>query len=479
MGMQTRREFIRIMGVAAASVGTGALLPSRAEADRASGRGAGQPNIIYILADDLGYGDLGCYGQEIIKTPNIDQLAEEGMRFTDHYAGSTVCAPSRCCLMTGLHTGHAIVRANGNVPLRPSDVTVAELLKKAGYTTGIIGKWGLGEPETTGIPNKQGFDYWFGYLNQRHAHNYYPSYLWRNEEKYDLKNKVNHVIGGRDRTPGGVATKRVEYSHDLFAKEALGFVEKNKDKRFFLYLPLTIPHANNEAGNKGMEVPSFGQYASKDWPEPQKGHAAMITRMDGDVGKLMALLEKLGLDKNTIVMFTSDNGPHKEGGADPDFFNSSGPLKGYKRALHEGGIRVPMIARWPGRIKAGSTSDHISAFWDVLPTCCELAGADAPKDIDGISMVPTFLGRRQKKHDVLYWEFHEQGKKQAVRMGNWKGIRLNVAKKPDGPIELYNLRNDIGEKKNVADRHPEIVAKIEKYMKSERTPSEHWKMPGE
>jgi len=481
MDKQTRREFIRMMGVAAASARASSPLPSSAGASRASPKGAGRPNIIFILADDLGYGDLGSYGQKTIKTPNVDKLAEEGMRFTDHYAGSTVCAPSRCCLMTGLHTGHALVRANGSVPLRPSDVTVAKLLRKAGYTTGIIGKWGLGEPETTGIPNKQGFDYWFGYLNQRHAHNYYPSYLWRNEEKYELKNKVNHIIGGRDRTPGGVSTRRVEYSHDLCAREALHFVEKNKDKPFFLYLPFTIPHANNEAANKGMEVPSFGQYADKDWPEPQKGHAAMITRMDGDIGKLMTLLKKLGLDKNTVVMFSSDNGPHKEGGADPAFFNSSGPLKGYKRALYEGGIRVPMIARWPGRIKAGSTSNHASAFWDFLPTCCELAGADAPEDIDGISMVPALLGRsrQQKEHEALYWEFHEQGKKQAVRMGNWKGVRLNVAKKPDGPIELYDLKNDIGERNNVANRHPEIVARIEKYMKSARTPSEHWKMPGE
>ncbi|TKJ39612.1 MAG: N-acetylgalactosamine-6-sulfatase [Planctomycetes bacterium B3_Pla] len=464
------------MGIAAASAGVSSLLPGSATAGRSNG-----PNIIYVLADDLGYGDLGCYGQKTIKTPNIDKLAEEGMKFTDHYAGSTVCAPSRCCLMTGLHTGHALVRANGNVPLRPSDVTVAELLKDAGYSTGIIGKWGLGEAGSTGIPNRQGFDYWFGYLNQRHAHNYYPTYLWRNEEKVPLKNEVNHVIGGRDRTPGGVATRRVEYSHDLFAEEALGFVEQNKDRPFFLYLPFTIPHANNEAGGKGMEVPSFGPYSDKEWPDPQKGHAAMITRMDSDVGRLMAKLKKLGLDENTLVMFSSDNGPHKEGGGDPAFFNASGPLKGYKRALYEGGIRVPMIARWPDRIKAGSVSDHISAFWDFLPTCCELVGVEAPDGIDGISMVPTLLGqsRRQKKHEVLYWEFHEQGKKLAVRMGNWKGIRLNVAKKPDGPIELYNLKDDIGEKNNLAGRHPEIAAKIAGHMKTARTPSEHWRMPGE
>jgi arylsulfatase A-like enzyme len=477
MGKQTRREFIKMMGITAASAGVSSLLPSCARKEQVTIK----PNIIFILADDLGYGDLGCYGQKTIKTPNIDRMAAGGMRFTDHYAGSTVCAPSRCCLMTGLHTGHALVRGNARVPLRPSDVTVAELLKKAGYTTGIIGKWGLGEPDSTGIPNRQGFDYWFGYLNQRHAHNYYPKYLWRNLEKIELANEVNHIIDGRDRSPGGVATKRVEYSHDLFAEEALDFVEQNKDKPFFLYLAYTIPHANNEAKQEGMEVPSLEPYADKDWPEPQKGHAAMITRMDRDIGRLMAQLKKFGLDENTFVMFSSDNGPHKEGGADPSFFGSSGPLQGYKRALYEGGIRVPTIARWPGRIEAGSLSDHVSAFWDFLPTCCELIGAEAPEGIDGISMVPTLLGqsRRQKKHEFLYWEFHEQGKRQAVRMGDWKGVRLNVAKNPDGPIELYDLKDDIGEKNNVADKHPEIVAKIEGYMKAARTPSEHWPLPGQ
>ena len=481
MSKPTRRKFLKMMGVTTASVCASSLWTNRAGFGRSAEAKTGRPNIIFILADDLGYGDLGCYGQKTIQTPNIDTIAAEGMRFTDHYAGSTVCAPSRCCLMTGLHTGHAWVRGNARVPLRPADVTVAELLKQAGYTTGIIGKWGLGEPETTGIPNRQGFDDWFGYLNQRHAHNYYPSYLWRNEDKFMLKNEVNHVIGGRDRTPGGVATKRVEYSHDLFAAEALRFVEQNKDRPFFLYLPFTIPHANNEAGKKGMEVPSFGPYAGKDWPEPQKGHAAMITRMDGDIGKLMAKIKALGLDEKTVVMFSSDNGPHKEGGGDPAFFNASGPLRGYKRALYEGGIRVPMIARWPGKIEAGSVSGHISAFWDFLPTCCELAGVNAPEGIDGLSMLPTLLDRSesQKKHDYLYWEFHEQGKKQAVRMGRWKGVRLNAAKKPDGPIELYDLQNDIGEENNIAKRHPEIVAKIESYMKTARTPAEHFSWPGD
>jgi arylsulfatase A-like enzyme len=481
MSRQTRREFMTMMGVAAASAGASLLWPRCTRISRGAGAKKDRPNIIFILADDLGYGDPGCYGQKTIQTPNIDKMAAEGMRFTDHYAGSTVCAPSRCCLMTGLHSGHAWVRGNALVPLRPSDVTVAELLKQAGYTTGIIGKWGLGEPETTGIPNKQGFDYWFGYLNQRHAHNYYPSYLWRNEEQFPLKNEVNHVIGGWDRTPGGVATNRVEYSHDLFAADALRFVEQNRDRPFFLYLALTIPHANNEAGNKGMEVPSFGPYADKDWPEPQKGHAAMITGMDRDIGRLMAKLKTLGLHEQTLVMFSSDNGPHKEGGGDPAFFNASGPLRGYKRALYEGGIRVPMIARWPGRIEAGSTSDHVSAFWDFLPTCCELIGINAPDRIDGISMLPTLLGRsgQQKKHEYLYWEFHEQGKKQAIRMGRWKGVRLNAAKKPDGPIELYDLQSDLGEKNNVAGQHPQVVTKIEGYMRTTRTPAEHFSWPGE
>jgi len=354
MDTESRREFLRSAGIAAAAVASG-LLPGCASAERRAKAATRRPNIIFILADDLGYGDLGCFGQKTIQTPNIDKLAAEGMKLTDYYAGSTVCAPSRCCLMTGLHTGHALVRGNARVPLRPEDMTVAKLLKGAGYTTGIIGKWGLGEGGSTGIPNRQGFDYWFGYLNQRHAHNYYPDFLWKNEEKIPLKgNKLTRPAEGG----WGVAAEKVTYSHDLFAGEALNFVEKNKARPFFLYLALTIPHANNEAGKKGMEVPDFGDYADKDWPEAQKGHAAMITRMDGDIGRLIAKLKALGIDNDTFVFFSSDNGPHKEGGADPAFFKSSGPLRGYKRALYEGGIRVPTIARWPGKIKAGTTSAH-------------------------------------------------------------------------------------------------------------------------
>ena len=444
------------------------------------------PNIVFILVDDLGYGDLGCYGQKTIQTPCIDRMADQGMRFTHCYAGSTVCAPSRCCLMTGYHTGHARVRGNARVPLLPEDVTVAELLKSAGYQTGIIGKWGLGEPDTTGIPNRQGFDTWFGYLNQRHAHNYYPAYLWENETEFPLRNEVVHTIGGRDRTPGGVATKRVDYSHDLFAERALEFVKANRDKPFFLYLAMTIPHANNEASNRnikeaeipayrGMEVPDFGPYKDKDWPAPQKGHAAMITRMDADIGRLFKLLAELRIDDETIVFFTSDNGPHKEGGADPAFFGSSGPLRGYKRALYDGGIRVPMIARWPGKIAAGTTSDLPWAFWDFLPTACDLAGTEAPKGIDGISVLPTLLGYpdKQKRHDYLYWEFHEgRGSKQAVRMGKWKGVKNRIP----GPIELYDVIADPGETQNVAKDHPDVVAKIASDIAEARTESEHWEL---
>jgi len=475
MANHTRRDFLKNAGIAMA---TYSLLPGCATAGRATRKRRNKPNIIFILADDLGYGDVGCFGQKVIQTPNIDNLAKEGMKLTDHYAGSTVCAPSRCVLMTGLHSGHALVRGNARLPLRPEDVTVAELLKTAGYTTAIIGKWGLGEADSTGIPNRQGFDYWFGYLNQRHAHNYYPEFLWKNEQKITLKgNKLTKPAQGG----WGVSSPQVTYSHDLFAADALDFLDKNRDKPFFLYLPFTIPHANNEAGNKGMEVPDFGPYADKDWPDPQKGHAAMITRMDGDIGKIMARLKELDIDEDTYVLFSSDNGPHKEGGADPAFFKSSGPLKGYKRSLYEGGIRVPTIARWPGKIKPGSKTDHISAFWDFLPTCCDIAGVETPDGLDGISMLPTLLGqnKKQKNHEYMYWEFHEQGKRQAVRIGDWKGIRQNVAKKPDGPIELYNLKDDIGEKNNIAKDNPAIVEKIAKIMKSARTPSKNWKMPGE
>jgi len=416
------------------------------------------------MADDLGYGDVGCYGQQTIQTPVMDRLASQGLRCTACYAGSTVCAPSRCVLMTGLHTGHARVRGNALVPLEPEDVTVAEVLKSGGYATGIFGKWGLGEPGTAGIPNRQGFDQWFGYLNQRNAHNYYPEYLWRNTERVALE-------GNRD-------GKRTQYSPNPIMDEALTFIRAKRGEPFFLYLAVTLPHANNErtreTGN-GMEIPSDEPYSDRDWPQQQKNHAAMITRFDADVGRVMQTLNQCGIDDQTIVFVTSDNGPHREGGADPNFFHSSGPLRGIKRSLTDGGIRVPMIVRWPTMIEAGTTSDEPWSFQDFLPTAAELARVEPPPGIDGISMVPTLLGprragRRQAAHEYLYWEFHEKGFKQAVRMGPWKGIRAKRGK----PLKLYDVVADIGEKNNVAAQHPEVVAKIESILKTARTPSPHW-----
>jgi arylsulfatase A-like enzyme len=438
------------------------------------------PNIIYILADDLGYGDLSSYGQREFATPNIDRLAAEGLKFTQHYAGSTVCAPSRCSLMTGLHTGHCQIRGNKNTlpegqwPLEAGTFTIARMLRDAGYTTGAFGKWGLGSPAAEGSdgdPNNQGFDYFFGYNCQSQAHKYYPRYLWRNLNKIEL--------------PGNDPEKQTgDYSHDLIMNEALGFIRKNKNGPFFVYLPLTIPHAE-------LAVPedSLNKYKGR-FPEPEpfihkneKGYgtqthpraafAAMVDRMDGDIGRLLTLLKELEIDDNTIVFFTSDNGPHREGGADPDFFDSSGPLRGYKRDLYEGGIRVPLLVRWPGHIAPGRTTDHISAFWDVLPTLAQLAGLPDIRKTDGISFRPTLLAQpeQQKTHNSLYWEFHEQGGKQAVRMGNWKGVRLNAMNNPDGPIELYDLSADIAESTNLADVHPDITAKIAAIIKQEHQPN--------
>ena len=452
----------------------------RGSAQAAETPGTRRPNIIFILADDLGYGDLGCYGQEVILTPNLDHMAAEGIRFTQCYAGSTVCAPSRCCLMTGLHTGHARVRGNARVPLRPKDVTVAEVLKQAGYATALIGKWGLGEPDTTGVPNRKGFDAFFGYLNQAHAHNSFPTYLWRNEEKVAIEGNVE----SKDH-PGVCSECRV-FSNDLFTQEALRFIEEKKASPFFLYLAYTIPHANNERGaatGDGMETPGYEPYADKPWPQPQKGHAALITRLDRDVGAVLRKLKDLGLDENTIVFFSSDNGTHKEGGADPRFFKSSGPLRGYKRDLYEGGIRVPMIVRWLGKIRPGTVSEHVWAFWDFLPTAADLATTKTPAGLDGVSVAPVLLGGQQDvglvpklnlgtrlAEPFLYWEFHERGFTRAVRMGTWKAVSLDPAR----PLELYDLRTDIGETHNVADKHPDVVKRIEEYLQTARSDSENW-----
>lgn len=440
-----------------------------------------KPNIIYIIADDLGYGDLGCYGQKIIKTPNIDRICNEGMKFTQHYSGSTVCAPSRCSLMTGMHTGHAHVRGNGEiqpegqVPIAKDIPTIAELLKNTGYTTGMFGKWGLGGPDTGSEPSDRGFDYWYGFNCQRQAHNYYPTHLWRNRKKVILK-------GNRD-------GKCEQFSHNLIAEEALAFIKRNKDKPFFAFMPFTIPHAELAVPKEAMgmydgkikEVEIFkdpsvvykqGSYNAQ--AKPRTAFAAMISLMDKNIGRIMALLKELGIDDNTIVMFTSDNGPHHEGGADPKFFNSSGLLTGSKRHLYEGGIRVPMIARWPGKIEPNSGTDHISAFWDVMPTLCEISNSKPPKGIDGISFLPVMLGKKQKQHKYLYWEFHEQGGKQAVRMGRWKAMRLRASINPEAPIRLYDLDNDIAEKNNIAANHPQIVKQMDQIMKDARVHSDRW-----
>ena len=420
---------------------------------------AEKPNIIFILADDLGYGELGCYGQKIIQTPNLDRMAAEGMRFTHFYAGATVCAPSRSVLMTGQHHGHTRVRGNAGKKnalaqaLRPGEITVPSLLKASGYTTALIGKWGLGDEgeAEVGMPHRQGFDQFFGYLNQRHAHNHYPKYLWRDETK----------------------EPNTAYSDDRFADEAVKFVSDHKDKPFFLYWSMVVPHANNAMKGKGplggAEVPDLGVYADKDWPGPDKGHAAMITRLDSYVGRMLDELKKLGIADNTLVIFTSDNGPHNESGHNINRFNPSGPYTGIKRSLTDGGIRVPFIAWWPGKVKP-AVSDHVGYFGDFMATAAEISGATLPPDRDSISILPTLSGERgQKSHEFLYWEFHEGGFKQAaLYQGRWKGIRR------DRRLFLYDQQNDIAEKNDVAAAHPDIVGKIDAYLKSARSESPDW-----
>lgn len=432
----------------------GLLSPALAEAEK--------PNVIFILADDLGYADLGCYGQEKIKTPNLDRMASEGLRFTQAYAGSTVCAPSRSVLMTGQHGGHTRVRSNAVRPLLPEDVTVAEVAKSAGYRTAIIGKWGLGNPGDTGIPNKQGFDYFFGYLDHLHAHNHYPTWLWRNEEQV--------MIPGNDEVARGVCGKCETYADDLFAEEALKFISEPAEAPYFLFLSHVVPHANNERWaheKNGMEVPDLGEYANTDWPEQQKGQAAMITRLDSYVGRILEQLRASGADKNTIVFFASDNGALHEGGGVSDFFKSSGPLRGYKRSLHDGGIRTPLIAWGPGLVPGGRVSDHVCAFWDILPTVAELSGSELPPAIDGVSLVPTLFGKEgQRQHDHLYWEFHERGFEQAVRQGDWKALRENL-----GAVQLYDLSKDVHEDHDVAADYPEVAARMTALLDNARTES--------
>ncbi|PWD98980.1 arylsulfatase [Marinilabilia rubra] len=445
-----------------------------------------KPNVIYILADDLGYGDLSCYGQKKFETPNIDELAREGMKFTNHYAGSTVCAPSRSALLTGQHTGNTPVRGNkphhpeGQWPLPEEANSLARLFKQSGYVTGAFGKWGLGYPNSSGDPLAMGFDEFFGYNCQRNAHHYYPWHLYHNNQKVILEENAE--------------TRRGQYAPDLIHQEAMQFLEDHNDQKFFMYYPSVIPHAELLAPEEymkkfrgkflpessyegaGPEHPRFrkGPYGSQ--PEAHAAFAAMITLLDDQVGEIVEKLKELGISENTIIVFTSDNGPHEEGGADPEFFNSNGPLRGFKRDLYEGGIRVPMIARWPGQIEAGAESDHISAFWDMLPTFADLLGVKAPENTDGISMLPELTGEgSQKEHAYLYWEFHELGGRQAVRMGKWKGVKYNVKKHPDQAIELYNLENDPGETHDVAAKHPEVVDRIDNVLKTASTESSVFK----
>lgn len=441
-----------------------------------------KPNIIYILADDLGYGDVGFNGQSKFETPNIDKLAADGMVFTQHYSGSTVCAPSRSALLTGMHTGHTVIRGNkevrpeGQHPMPAATYTMAEMLQEAGYKTSVYGKWGLGFPGSEGDANNQGFDEFFGYNCQRIAHNYYPYYLWHNQEKVMLK--------------GNEGKGQEVYAPDLIHEKALDFMEDNKDNPFFMFYASALPHAELLLPEKYMEPyvgnllpetkhvgvddgPTYknGGYGSQEYPHA--AFAAMINRLDTQVGDIIDKLEELGIADNTLVVFTSDNGPHREGGADPDYFDSNGIYKGYKRDLYEGGIHVPMIAKWPGTIKAGTNNDHVSAFWDVMPTFAEMADVEIKDNLDGISFLPTLKGdKSQKQHKYLYWEFHEKGGRIALRQGKWKAVKYQVLKKPKKRIELYDLELDPQEQNNLADNHPELVVELTKLMQEARTPSD-------
>lgn len=438
-----------------------------------------RPNLIWIMADDLGYGDLGCYGQKVIQTPELDRMAKEGLRFTQFYAGATVCAPSRSVLMTGQHHGHTRIRGNAGQKnplaqaLRAEDTTVAKVLQQAGYETTLYGKWGLGDvgKAESGLPRKQGFDQFFGYLNQHHAHNHFPDFLWENESRAGLPNEVVPV-GAEG---GGYATKAVKFADDLLAEKAITYVKAKHEKPFFLYWSMVIPHANNERTRElknGAQVPDFGPYADTDWPEPDKGQAAMVTRLDAMVGRMLQTLRETGLDRNTLVIFTSDNGPHNESNHNLKRFNPSGPLKGIKRSLTDGGIRVPCIAWWPGTIAAGRESAHVAYFGDWMATAAELAGTKTPAGCDSISFVPTLKGQgEQTKHEWLYWEFHERNFTQAALLnGRWKGIRTGL----DGPVTLYDLETDIGETTDVATKHPDVVERIEKYLSTARSESSDW-----
>jgi len=486
-----RRDFVRVMGLGAAALSLGSL----------EGCGVGSqrpPNVVFIMADDLGYGEVGVYGQEKIRTPSIDRIAEEGIRFTQHYSGSPVCAPSRCVLLTGLHTGHAYIRDNdemgergdvwhdpdleGQRPLLEGTFTIGSLFQNAGYVTGAVGKWGLGGPGSSGAPNAQGFDHWYGYLCQRVAHNYYPTHLWRNGEKDILEGNeyfYPHQRLPEDADPEDPAVYAPysgnDYSMDLMAEEARGFIRDHAEEPFFLYLPFPVPHAALQVPEDSVaeyadafpETPYKGERSYLPHPKPRAAYAAMVTRMDREIGSILDLLDELGLAEDTLVLFTSDNGPTFNGGTDSEFFGSAAGLRGLKTELYEGGIRVPLVARWPGRIEPGSVSDLPSAFWDFLPTFAELTGQSLPVPTDGVSILPSLEGspEGQEDREYLYWEF--QGR-QAVRMGRWKAYR----RASDGEFELYDLEGDRGETSNVVSEYPDVVSRISQIMMEARTESE-------
>ena len=451
-----------------------------------------KPNIIYIYADDMGYGELGCYGQQKIKTPHLDQLAKEGIRFTQHYAGAPVCAPSRCMLLTGEHSGHAYIHGNyelggfpdalegGQMPLPEHSFTIANLMKQAGYVTAAIGKWGLGSVNTTGHPNQQGFDYFYGYLDQKQAHNYYPTHLWENEHWDSLNNHFINVHRPLDSLKAKDADfdyyKGKDYAPEKMTTKALAFIEKNKNKPFFLYLPYTIPHVSLQAPEEYIkqyigkfdEHPYYGQngYAASKYP--LSTYAAMITYLDDQVGIILDKIKKLGLDDNTLIFFSSDNGATFTGGVDRFFFNSNAGLRGAKMDLFEGGMREPFIARWPGKIKAGSVSDLISAQYDMMPTFAEITQQKI-KGTDGVSLFPELLGRtdQQKKHPYLYFEYPENGGQLAVRMNNWKAVKIDIRKHPENKWMLFDLSKDPNETTDIAVKNPELIKQMDTIVKKE------------
>lgn len=450
------------------------------------GAAAERPNIVIILADDLGYGDLSCYGQTAFTTPHLDELASRGMRFTDAYSGSPVCAPSRSVLLTGQHVGHTWIRGNfrkgmnpANVALREEDTTIAEILQDAGYNTAMIGKWGLGEaegPGMAGLPRRQGFDYFWGYLNHWHAHNSWPTFIWRNEERVTLRN----VVPDEDHRGAGAATVKVDFIPRLTQDESVAFIEAQAEAEepFFLYVGLTPPHANNERKPMGLEVENEDAFADEDWPLPQQRWAELVQIVDRSVASVVDAVESIGQTDNTLILFSSDNGPHREVGGDPKFFDSSGGLRGFKRSVHDGGIRVPTIAVWPAKIPARATSDLPWSFEDILPTLASAAGEEeaVPQHVTGLNLLPAWQGDKVAAADerFLFWEFHERKYVQAARRGEWKAVRAGLGES----LQLFHLPSDHGESNDVAAAHPQIVAEFESFFATARLESPNW-IPGD